>query len=697
MKRSVWSVSALALVALAAHPEEAPPSGPPRPDKSNWWSFDEDALLGSLGVESSGGLFRFGLWRAFLDLAGTGNLQSTAGLDYEQEYYSYITQEGITVRNQGFYVVDPRLLTGDASVRFALTQARQDASSIEYAQDADITDYYVNATLLAEKPYSATLSAAHAEYVSSQAGGGTTRTEASNNRATLYWRESSILREKEIAPYFSASLLAGSEDLQQVTTNAGRQFRRDEQRDRLQFEARNGFETGDLLVGLEQIDVENREYQEGSFRGHDADLIYSTDFGPNLTRHADTNLHYNDRTGGFDSTSLDFDQRLFVEHNAFLSSSVYYLLQDYETDASSTRAHRADAGVQYLPFLNVSTNADVFGSRIELDTGTIESMGGYLGASYNHWLPASGTLTASLSGGLQYGDTQLDSSTVPVFDEKHQAPPQLGAGAGFTLDQSNVLAETIVVINVRGGARLPTTEGIDYTVVVEGSRTDIRPLASSTIIQPNDPLEVSYLYLVDANLESRSDSASMLVAADWSWLSVALQHDVTRQVPLSGQEDTLLADQDRTMLRLDMRGERGPWQARAGAMANFYRDERLQYDEVRLNQSLWWRPGYRWQVGFDAGQTDARFLESDRHSRYYDNRLSATLQSKRGWWTDGYVSYRSAHDSELPTETIIEAYVRVRRNWPQLSLTFAAGAGTRERGTVQTDFANIQLNLTRTF
>lgn len=698
MKQVAWSVTALALVALAAHPEDAPPpSGPPRPDTSSWWSFGDDFFLRSMGVESGGGLFRLGLWRSFVDLGLNGNLQATIGPGYDKEYYSYLTEEGITVRNQGFYVIDPRLLTGDASVRFAFTQARQDASGVDFAQDADITDYFITTTLLADKPYSATLSSARAQYVSSQTGGGTTRTEAGNSHATIHWRESSILREKEIAPYFSAQFLAGSEDLRQITTNAGRQFRRDEQRDRLQFEARNGFETADLSVNLKQLDLENHEYEQGSYRSRDADLAYSVDFGKNLTRHADTNLRYNDRTGSFDSTSLEFDQRLFVEHTAYLSSSLYYFFQDYKTDATSTRAHRADAGVGYMPFLNVSTNADVFGSRIGIDGGTIDTAGGSLGATYSHWLPASGTLTTSLSGGLQFADTQLESALVPVIGEGYQAPPELGAGAGFRLNQSNVLGETIVVFDVRDGARLPTTEGVDYEVVVEGSRTEIRPLVSSPVIQPNDPLEVSYSYLVDPGLKSRSDSASIFISADWSWISVALQHDVTRQVPLSGPQDTLLADQDRTTLRIDMRGERGSWQARGGATARRYRDERLKYDEVRLGESLWWRPGYRVQVGFDANQSYSRYLESGRQSRYFDNRLSATLHSRRGWWTDAYVSYRAMYDSDLPTEKITEGYLRVRRNWPQLSLTFAWGLGSRKRGPVSTDFHNLQFNLTRTF
>jgi len=712
MKQAAWCASALAVFALAAHAEGAPSSAPaekaaevPPPDPtapagaaSQWWSFDEKALLDGLGMDTDGGLAGLGSWHAILDLRANGNLQSTEPAnDPKQEYYSYLTDQGITVRNEGWYVLDPRLLTGTASVRFGLQQAHEDSGDLKLAQDASVTDYYVNVALLQEKPYNATLQASHVEFVTSQAGGGTTASSHSLRGATLYWREASILRDKEIAPYFSATLLAGQEDLQETTTNAGQQFRRDEQRDRAQFNAHNGFETGDLTVSLEQIDLANKIFPDGSYRSRSADGSYSLDFGDNLTRHSDTHVNYNERTGDFGTETLNVDQSLFFEHNAFLSSNLYYVYESVDSALGSSTTNRADAGIQYLPFLNVSTSFDATGSHVAYDTGRVDGYGGSAGLTYSHWLPAGGVLSASATGGLYYTDSQLSSALLPVVDSPYQAPPELGAGAGFLLNETDVVTSTIVVVNVRGGARLPTELGIDYEVEVEGNRTRIVPLATSAVIQGGDPLEVSYSYLTDPDLKSRIGTQSYLVSASWDWIAVSLTQDMTRQTPISGQQATLLSDQNRAALRVDVHHDWGDWRALGNVRAARYRDERLSYDEIRLNENLTWRPSYHWQLTLGGSQTQSEFVDSGRTSRNYDARLGGTWHSRQGWWADGYLTWRTQQDSEMADETITEGFFRVRRNWPQLTLSCSVGFGQRDRDTVKTMYQNIQIDITRTF
>lgn len=712
MRWHAWCASALAAFALSAHGEaaseavpttataDAPSAAAPTEtgDDSHWWSFGEQEFMQGLGIDPEAGLFRLGYWRTTLDLRATGNLQETKAEQYpDTKYYSYLTDEGLTVRNDGWYLLDPRLLTGSASIRFGLQQARQDVDDQGTAQDGDVTDYYLSVALLPEKPYNAVLQAGHSEYVTSHAGGGTTSSSHTNESATLYWRESSILREKDIAPYFSASLLGSQDDLRETTTNAGRQFNRDEQRERVQLEAHNGFETGDLTLHLEQVDLVNNAFEEGSYTSRTADLSYSLDFGSNLNRHTNTDVNYNKRDGDLGTETLDLEEYLYVEHNAFLSSSVYYLYQSVDSASGSSTAQRADAGLQYSPFLNVSSNFDLFGSRIDYDTGTVDTRGGSAGVDYTHWLPAAGTLTASMSGGLQYTDSQLVAAGVPIVDSPYQAPPELGAGAGFLLNETDVVASTIVVVDVRDGARLPTALGVDYEIEVEGNRTRIVPLATSAVIQGGDPLEISYLHLVDPSVESRIGTQSYMLTADWDWIAVSLTHDVTRQDPLSGQDQTLLSDQDRTALRVDVRRDWGDWRARGNARAARYRDERLNYDEVRLNENFTWRPSYDWQLSLDASQTQSKFIDTGRVSRYYSARLGGTWHSRRGWWTDGYLSWRTQDDTDMVTETITEGFIRVRRNWPQLTLSCALGIGQRDRGAVQTTYENLQINITRTF
>jgi hypothetical protein len=714
MKREVCCASALAIFALTAHGETKPAStsaaaGPPAPTESStsaippesnshWWSNDQGSFLNSLGVDPEAGLFGLGLWRTIVDLRANGNLQSTTSPNSPNtEYFSYLTDEGITVRNDGWYLLDPRLLNGSASVRFGWQQAHQDAGNHGTALDSGVTDYYLNLFVLQQKPVNALLQASHSEFVTSQAGGGTTASSHTLQGATVSLREASILRDKEIAPYFSASLFGGHEDLQETTTNAGQQFRRDEQRDRVAFDAHNGFETGDLTLAIEQIDLANAIYATGSYRSRTADAAYSVDFGKDLTKHSDAHLHWNERTGDIGETSLDFDERLFFEHNAYLSSSVFYLLQDMDSEAGSSRSQRLDGSVQYFPFLNVATNAGAFMSRVQYDTGLVDVTGGYGGVNYNHWLPKGGVLSTSVSGSLQISDSNLTSSAVPVVNSPYQAPPELGAGASILLTETDIIASTIVVVDVRGGARLPTTLGADYVIEVEGNRTAVVPLAASAVIQGGDPLEISFTHLVDPSLKSRIGTQSYFISADWDWIGIALTHDVTTQDPLSGQQQTLLSDQKRTALRIDLRHDWGDWRALANARAARYRDERLNYDEMRLNENLTWRPSYNWQLALDASQTESRFLDSDRTSRNFDARLTGSWHSRAGWWADGYVSWRTERDSETVDETITEGYFRLRRNFPQLTVWLSLGLGRRERGPVQTSYESVQLNLTRTF
>jgi hypothetical protein len=205
------------------------------------------------------------------------------------------------------------------------------------------------------------------------------------------------------------------------------------------------------------------------------------------------------------------------------------------------------------------------------------------------------------------------------------------------------------------------------------------------------------VFLTDPSLKSRTTSQSYIVTTDWSWIAVTLSHDVTEQEPLDGTRSTLLSDQDRTMLQLLMRGDWNAWVGRATARVSRYRDDRLNYDEVRLNQNLTWRPSYDWQVGLDAGQSASSFVDTGRESRRYDARLSASWHSEHGWWADGYLSWRTLSDTEVEDETITEGYLRVRRNWPQLSLSCAVGMGQRDRGGVQTTYENLQINITRVF
>ena len=679
--------------AAAAAPAGAPGTAPHRP----WYALP-DALTHTLGVDSWGDLFQVGLWQNTLDLSADGNVQKTTAPGApDADFWSRITSEGLTVRNYGIGVVDPRLLSLDVSVRFAFEQESQDASGSGTSQSGDITDYYLIGTFLPEKPYNGSLLTSHAENVSTQSGGGTTESTLDTNSVTLNWREDSFLRTKEIAPYFSAMLQARDDRLNESTTSAGNRFERDEDRKMITLDGHNGFESSDLYFRYEDTDLQNQRVPDASYRSRYLDLSYSMDFGALLDRKSDTHLNYNERSASSDVENLNFDEYVFLQHSDYLSSNYTYNFTKTNSDSGDFSSHRIDAGVQYSPFLNVSTDLNGFGTRDQLGNGKTESYGTNGNATYNHALPASGRLLASFGAGLQYTDNQLDSAAVPVVDAPYQAPPQFGAGASFTLEHSDVIVDTIVVVDVRGGARLETTVDVDYEVIVEGGRTRIAPLPGSAVIQPNDPLQVSYQYVGDPSGKTESDSWSNYIVGDWDWIAVTFTHDQVNQKPLSGQENQQLADQNRTTLRLDLRKEWGAFRARADGTDSRYRDTNLKYDELRFNERLDYQASYYWQFGVSANQTSTDFIESDRQSDTREYRVSGTWTSKYGWLVDGWASYRTLDDNQLPSETLKEARVKIRRRWPQLDLYLQLGIGDRTRGDVDTKFADVHLTAVRQF
>lgn len=673
-------------------------SAAPADDGSSWSSPADWAIFRGLGVESWMDVFRFGTWQATVDLSGDGNLQKTQSPGTpDATFSSRLTTEGVSFRNQGFALVDPRLLTGDVGVHLAIQQGAQDSGESSTAQNIDVTDWFVDATLLQEMPYNLAYAAGHTEVVTSLVGGGSTASKGDSQLATFTWREDTFLREKEIMPYFSATAQAGRQHLQAVTRVAGQTFRQDEQRSFLRLDGHNSFLNGDLYFDLENSDLQNYEYPAGSFRSRYGNVNYDMDFGPNLDRHSTTILNYNERSGDFDFSYLNLNENLDIDHSDFLSSYYDYSLVQTDSPFGSSTSNFGSAGVEYSPYLNLSTNINGIAGRDTFDSGYIQTVGGSGGASYYHALPASGQLSTSLNGSLNYNESHLQSARIPAIDQPYAAPPELGAGAGFVLRDSNVVTDSIIVVDVRGGSRVLTEEGVDYDVIVEGSQTTIVPLPTSAVIQPGDPLQVSYFHLVDPSVESKTITRSGYVLMDWNWIAVSYTHDETRQVPLSGQQTLLLSDLDRDTLRLELRGDWGAVQAWGYGSAMRYRATDLDYDQENLVGNVSYRPSYTWLFLLNSTLSDTKYLTTGRESKQKAVRLDISWNSPTGWWANGFVSYRTLDDTDMPYETVADAVVQVRRNWTKLDFLASVGVGERTRGDVQTRYGNIHLAVVRQF
>ena len=68
---------------------------------------------------------------------------------------------------------------------------------------------------------------------------------------------------------------------------------------------------------------------------------------------------------------------------------------------------------------------------------------------------------------------------------------------------------------LKNGVRVTAVLDVDYRVQVDGDRTSLVPLATSALMQPGDPLNVSYVYQVAPSSKFQTTSGSASFGIDW--------------------------------------------------------------------------------------------------------------------------------------------------------------------------------------
>ena len=416
-----------------------------------------------------------------LDHQNALSADGSADIDSKQR----TTREGVTLRNEGFYFIDPRLAAGNLDLTFELVQDRESGSGTTDSRKARLIGYSFDSTLFEPFPYNGRLYANRTQGLANQPFSRTT-TAFENRGAALRLREDSPLRSHGL-PYFSANASVEQQHTREATSSVtGQTFRNEERQNNLKLDAHNGFQTADLDVRYAWDQVKNVTSPQASFGSHTANLRYSQDFGPALNRRSDSNLSYFIRTGTSPSSVFAVNEALRIDHYSNLSSSYNYALTQNRTVLGTTVSQDESFQLRHQLYKNLTTTAQVTGLQQELSGGRRTSFAGQLNFAYRRNLPWGGRVSASAGRRSQLDDNRLQVAQINVTDEAQTAPSFLGAGAGFLLSQPFVTGASVVVVDTRGGQRLPTTLGTDYEVLAEGNVTRIVPLPTSAVIQAGD-------------------------------------------------------------------------------------------------------------------------------------------------------------------------------------------------------------------
>jgi hypothetical protein len=639
-------------------------------------------------------VFGFGKWGGEIELDYEQDRQVTSSpgspdLEFNRLRYD----EKLGIRNQGFFIVDPRLFTGNLGLTFDLFQEHDRFDGNKEYQNGKLTGYNFDAGLLNEKPYSATIFANHNEDVSSREFGGRSAVTFESRGASLHLREDSFLLDRGI-PYFNATLSVREEHTLEETTSFAQRFTRDETRDITTLDATKGFINADLGFRYEQTDVVDRVRPQSAFQTQAANLNYSLDFGPTLNRRWNSRVYFIDRTENSPATFLTVDEQLRIEHHQDLYTDYRYLFFRNDTQTGATTTQNGTFLVHQRIYKNLTTDYKLQGQTQDIPGGNRSYYAGQLDFNYRRSLTPDHHVFVHLGTRYQLDDNDLNVSQVNVIDEPHTAPSPLGVGVGFTLNNPFVIASTIVVLD---STRIAATPGVDYDIVQEGDSTKIVPITGSLIISPGENLFISYAFEVAPSIQYSTVSWWVSGGMDFRWIAVSYGHEEFDQTLLAGRDGRFLDDRRSDTAQLELRGDWGSTQARAGATYLTLDSTRLAYTRWQFSQLLAYRPRYDLLLSLNTEQSFTDYRLPERESSTHSARLSFDRFAPSGWYTTVYASTRTLHDSEQPDEILREAGLKARRSYAKLNIVPSLTWSDRERGGVETTDRRVEVKLTRRF
>jgi hypothetical protein len=652
------------------------------------------ALVQAAGAQQRS-VFEFGLWNGQLETGFEDDHENSHdGTSSSSSYWR--GHESLTLRNSGFSLIDESIMTGSASLSFGRFQDAASSNGVHGSGQGSLTGYGLDTVFLGATPYMSTLHANRVMSFASQAFGRTTTT-VEDQGAAFHLGETSALAGWGM-PYFSSNLSVEREhDMQETTNVIGGNLELDQTRKRLIYDGHKGFLTSDLYVSYSLDDVHDANLPRDSSRTQLATANYSLDFGSSLNRRWDSTLSYLKRDGLFSYDTATVLEKLHIDHRSNLSSDYSYTALQVQAPSGTTTTQIGTAGLTHVLYRNLTSNGYLSYQHESLPAGTIDYDQAAVRVAYQRRLPADGTLTVNLSDNRQLHDNKLTSSRVNVIDESHPAPAPLGAGNGFTLTQPFVDTASIVVVDARGGARLPTVAGVDYDLLTIGGVTRIIPRITSVVIQPGDPLLISYTYQVDPSIKYLAAGSSGAVGLNYAWINVQASHDETSLRRISGQERGFLDEFRSDSATLDLRGAWRKVQLQGGAGYLHYESTLTTYIQRRLHQFALYRPASNTSISLNTNWTVTDFRLPASRSETLAVNLSLDRFSPGGWTTTALLSHRYDKESLVPTETVDEGSLTERWEYGMFSLLSTVAAARLSRGPYETTNWRFQINAIRAF
>lgn len=635
-----------------------------------------------------------GAWSGEVELAYENNRQDIRNpTDADQDIRVDRFHERLNIRNNGFFVMDPRLLSGSLGLNFDVFQEEQSTNGTDESRDGRLTGYNFDAGVLTSKPYSGRVFANRNENIVTREFGGRSEFAFENRGATFRLREDSVLRDKGVY-YFSSTLGARQERTQEKTVVLDQRVERDEQRNIVTWDANKGFQTSDLKLRLELTDAEDNLFPQRTFRSETGNLDYSLDFGPALNRRWESRAYYFNRTRNTPLTLLTVDEDVRIDHHQDFFTGYRYVLSRQDAPTGDTTSQTGSIRAHQRHYGNLTSDYFLLRQQEDLPNGERTKGAGEADFNYRRTFSPARRVFARFGGRYQLDENDLTGDRIDVIDEPHTAPTPLSIG--FLLNNPVVIASSIVVVDVTRGD-VTTTLGVDYDVVPEGDFTRIIPLATSPIILAGDALAVSYTYEVASRIKFSTRSWWISGGADLEWIAFSFTHEQSDQDLREGEDDQFLDDRRTDTADLELRGNWRRVEARANLNYSTLDSRRLSYSRWQLGGFVSYRPRFDLVLRLNADNTFTDFTSPERDTDTQSVRVTLDWFTPGGWRVSGFAGTRKFEDDLTPTEKFRDAGVKARRTYGRLELVPSLTWSDRKRGLVENTDRRLDISAIRRF
>ncbi len=596
------------------------------------------------------------------------------------------TEERITLRNTGAYVLDPRFITLSLGVTWGRsqedTESQSNGTSFEDDRDADLSGFDLFAGFLpGNDTFAANVFANRNKFIQTRELAGSTDVDVENRGVTFFAKRLPL-----------PSTLTIRQELDDEEARTGPIVTAtDERRDIVTYEGRRGWENKQMVLRYESIDKSDEVRPELDFESEEANVFTSVDFGPELNRRWDSRIRLFSREDFSEEDRLDVDQFVQIEHSERLRTHYRYFLLDTDRPGGETTTQTASFTLNHQLYESLTTEVRIDVRDESFDDGERDLYNARVNLGYSKRLPREGRLFADLL--VSTGEEEDDFDEAFVAQEQHTFATPFALPEA--LDNPNVIASSVDVTKIVNGppvpgcgvfpVPIPLVEGVDYTLQTVGSTTEIAPLPCSLTtpgINPGDTIAVDYRFTRGgAPVTFTTDNLRAGVSVDYGWIRPFFSYERRDQDLVSGSDDSFLTDEDSDTIGVELRYARARLRARFLFEREDFESDDQAFEIVRADQFLRYsfKPGLWLTVNGRQSFKDFSF-PVDRETDVKTVRATLTYARNTNLYVDVFAGVEDFEDTLVPDERTAELGVQARWRYGKLEVNPSLKVIDVERG-----------------